>query len=91
MFPHRTADIGILVGDKNYWGLGMGQDAWDTFGNWLLNFGGMRKITGGTVSGNAAMIRIMERFGMIREAVRYKQQIFDGITHDVLYYAKFNE
>ena len=91
MVPHRTADIGILVGDKNYWGFGMGQDAWDTLGNWLLDAGGMRKITGGTASGNVAMIRIMERFGMISEAVRFKQQIFDGIAHDLLYYAKFNE
>jgi len=88
--PHNTADMGILLGNKNYWGLGLGQQAWNTLGNWLIESVGIRKITGGTVSKNLAMIKIMENFGMFHEATRSKQQIFDGIAHDVQYYSKFN-
>ena len=40
---HETADIGIMIGDRNWWGHGIGGDAWRTMqigqiGDGLLKF-----------------------------------------------------
>ena len=35
------------------------------------------------------MIRIMEKTGMVLEAVRYKQELLANEPQDLLYYAKY--
>lgn len=87
--PHGTADIGIMVGAREAWGRGYGQAAWDALLAHLLANPGIRKVTGGTLSCNRAMVRIMERAGMTHEATRRAQEIVEGRPEDVLYYARF--
>ena len=87
---HGTVDVGIMIGEKSVWGLGFGQDAWDTLTNWLLQQENIRKLTAGTLACNYGMIKIMERSGMILEAVRTAQEIVDEQPVDLLYYSKFN-
>lgn len=87
--PHGTADIGILIGRKSVWGTGVGQDAWNTLVNCLIDQPSIRKVTAGTLSSNAAMIRIMERSGMCCEAIRPKQEMLDGEPLDLHYYGKY--
>jgi [ribosomal protein S5]-alanine N-acetyltransferase len=86
---HGTADVGIMIGARELWGQGLGQDAWDTLGTWLLVQPGMRKWTAGALACNPGMLRLLERSGMHLEAQRREQEIVDGQAHDVLYYAKF--
>jgi ribosomal-protein-alanine N-acetyltransferase len=86
---HLTADVGIMVGNPQVWGQGVGFDAWKTWCEWLLAARGLRKLTAGTLDCNHAMIRIMERSGMHREAVRRQQELVEGEPHDILYYARF--
>lgn len=86
---HRTADIGILIGDRGAWGGGFGQDAWNTLLTWLLGEGGMRKVTAGTLAINQPMIRIAEQSGMLLEGQRARQEIVEGHEVDILQYARF--
>ena len=86
---HRTADMGILIGDRSAWGGGFGQDAWNTLLGWLLGEGAMRKVTAGTLAVNEPMIRIAERSGMLLEGRRVRQEIVDGEEVDILQYARF--
>lgn len=86
---HGTVDVGILIGDKSVWGMGYGQDAWNTLTNWLLERDDIRKLTAGTLAGNHGMIKLMERAGMHHEATRSAQEIVGGQAMDILYYAKF--
>lgn len=88
---HGTADVGILIGNRSVWGQGYGQDAWDTLLHWLLRERRIRKVTAGTLACNAAMLRLMERSGMHREAERKQQEICDGSPTDLLYYARFSD
>lgn len=89
---HETADMGLMVGERRIWGMGFGQDAWNTLGAWLLGPEvGIRKLTGGTARPNVAMVRIMEQFGMQLEAVRRAQEMIEGQATDLLYYAKFKD
>lgn len=87
--PHETADIGILIGRKAVWGSGVGQDAWNTLVNWLIEDRRIRKVTAGALSSNKAMIRIMERSGMHFEALRPKQELLDGEPLDLHYYGRY--
>ena len=87
---HSTVDVGILIGDKSVWGLGYGQDAWNTLTNWLLECDDIRKLTAGTLACNHGMIKLMERSGMQHEATHKAQEIVNSDAVDILYYAKFS-
>ena len=87
--PHGTADIGILIGQKSVWGTGVGQDAWNTLVNWFIEQRRIRKVTAGALSSNKAMIRIMERSGMHCEAIRPKQEVFNGEPLALHYYGNY--
>lgn len=87
---HGTVDVGIMIGDKAVWGKGYGQDAWNTMTDWLLGREDIRKLTAGTLACNLGMIKLMERSGMSLEAVRKAQEVVEGRTEDILYYAKFH-
>jgi ribosomal-protein-alanine N-acetyltransferase len=89
--PHGTADMGLLIGSRKHWGKGLGLDAWMTLMDWLFKYCSIRKVTGGAVSINIGMVRIMERAGMELEAVRARQQIVEGEARDELYFAKFGD
>ena len=88
--PHGTVDIGIMVGRSSVWGSGVGYDAWNTLLSWFLAKPNIRKVTAGAMRANTAMIRIMERSGMMLESIRFKQELLDGVPQDLLYYAKFS-
>jgi RimJ/RimL family protein N-acetyltransferase len=86
---HQTADIGLLVGDPDSWGKGIGLDAFTTVVNSIEKSGFIRKITAGTVRPNVRMIRIIERTGLLLEATRHDHEILEGCPVDILLYAKF--
>ena len=84
---HGTADIGLLI-DSSMQGKGLGKDAWATLMNYLLD-SGTRKVTGGTLRCNTAMVRIMRGCGMHHDGVRARQELIDGVAQDMLHFAKF--
>lgn len=86
---HGTCDVGIMIGERTRWGGGYGQEAWDLLTAWLLSDGGVRKLTAGCLAPNHGMVRLMERSGMSREAVRVGQEIVDGKPEDIVLYARF--
>ena len=88
---HGTADVGVLIGDAAVWGLGLGQDAWDTILNWLLHRAKVRKITAGTLACNHGMVTVMKRSGMQHEATRKAQEIVEDVPQDMLYFARFHD
>ncbi|AVR94301.1 GNAT family N-acetyltransferase [Pseudoduganella armeniaca] len=83
---HGTADIGLMIGSG---GRGLGRDAWATMLDYLLAQG-TRKVTGGTLRCNLAMVKIMQACGMQPDGVRVGQELVDGQPQDILYFARFN-
>lgn len=84
---HGTCDIGLLIGAKRQ-GKGLGKDAWNTLMSHLLATG-TRKVTGGALRCNKAMVRIMQSCGMHPDGVRERQELVNGVPEDILYFAKF--
>ena len=87
---HGTADIGIMVGNRLAWGRGIGYKAWILLMNYLIKQLKVRKVTGGTLRSNLAMVRIMEKSKMKLEAVRQEHELVDGVPEDILYFCKFS-
>jgi [ribosomal protein S5]-alanine N-acetyltransferase len=86
---HRTADLGLLIGERSAWGQGYGLEAWTALMEALFAHLELRKITAGTLRPNTGMLKIMERSGMHEEAVRTRQELLAGKEEDVLYFARF--
>lgn len=86
---HRTADVGIMIGNREFWSGGYGQEAWNLVLDWLLSEGAARKITAGTLDCNIGMIKLMERSGMELEGIRKAQELVHGEPHDILLYGRF--
>jgi [ribosomal protein S5]-alanine N-acetyltransferase len=86
---HGTADIGLMVGNKNIWGKGVGFEAWMLVMDFLFKQYNIRKVTGGTLRSNYGMIRIMEKAAMTHEATKEKHELLNGHPEDILYFCKF--
>jgi [ribosomal protein S5]-alanine N-acetyltransferase len=87
--PHETADMGILIGDRNSWGQGVGKDAWSTLMSLLLESGKVRKVTGGALRCNVGMVNVMLKTGMSPDGLRIGQELVEGVPQDVLHFARF--
>ncbi len=84
---HGTVDIGLLI-CAAVQGKGFGKDCWSTLMSYLLATG-TRKVTGGTLRCNVAMVRIMKACGMQPDGVRVAHELVDGKAQDILHFAKF--
>jgi RimJ/RimL family protein N-acetyltransferase len=81
---NQTADIGILIGESSARGCGFGKHAWGVAMDYLLRSTAIRKVTGGTVASNAAMVKVFLHWNMTLEGVRREQQLVGGTAVDVL-------
>jgi RimJ/RimL family protein N-acetyltransferase len=86
---HLVADIGIMIGNKSFWGQGLGGEAWSLVMEFLFADRGMRKVTGGTLATNKGMIEVMNRCGMHLEGVREKHFMLAGLAVDIQLFARF--
>lgn len=85
---HRTADIGILIGNPNLWGQGLGLEAFTTLSRALYHSGHLRKLTSGCLAENRGMVSILEKAGFKLEATRVAQELLDDLPSDIVYYSK---
>ena len=60
------ADIGIMIGEKRFWGKGIGSETVSLLSNYAFNELNLRKLTGGAMSSNKPMLNIFDRLGFIR-------------------------
>ena len=81
---HRTAEIGIVIGDKSYWGKGLGNEAW-----WLMTRYGLltlnlNKITARIFAGNENSLRVARRSGFVVEGEHAEQFYRHGEYHSLV-------
>lgn len=83
------ADISILIGERSVQGRGIGSEAWSLVLAFLLNDLHVRKVTGGCMAANRAMVRLMQSAGMVPDGKRVGHYLLDGIPTDIVYFARF--
>ena len=72
---NKTADMGILIGDKNYLGKSYGSEAWKLLIKYLFKNLKILKVTGGTKKKHKAMIKIFKNNKMKLSKSNLKKQI----------------
>ncbi|BAV33530.1 acetyltransferase [Sulfuricaulis limicola] len=90
-FSTRTADIGIMIGDRGYWGKGMATDALFAICNYAFNDLSARKLTAGAVSANKAVIRAFQKIGFLEEGRLRKKLLISGEYMDHVLLGCFRE
>ena len=89
---NSVADLGILIGDKEYWGKGLGTEAWQAFCDYLIN-NGIRKIEAGMMGCNFGMVKICRKTHMEEEGRRWSHFLVDfhgqPVATDLIQYARF--
>lgn len=89
---NRTADLGILIGEKEATrGKGFATEAWKAVSKYLFRAEKLRKITAGAISENKPMLKLMKRVGMVNDGKRRRHFLWNGKETDVIYMAFFKK
>ena len=84
-WSHGDAEVGIGIGDREYWGQGYGTDAMRV----ILRYGFMelnlKRITLGVFAYNARAIRSYEKSGFVHEGRQRKALCRDRSRADIVY------
>lgn len=83
-FIDRSADFGILIGDRSHNGRGVGQRAGRALFMHAFSKLNLERIACGTAATNLGMIRLAAKLGMIQEGRRRAARYLDGEWVDVL-------
>ncbi len=86
---HRFADLGIMIGDKNYWGKGYGQEACRMFLEYAFKRLNLNKVILGVYGNHKSAIKTYQKVGFriegrIKELLyfesKYQDKIIMGIS-----------
>jgi RimJ/RimL family protein N-acetyltransferase len=81
---HRTADTGLMIGRKEFWGRGYAFEAWHLLVEYAFQRLGLRKIIAGAVADNIASIVTLEKLGFKIEGTFRKEYLMDGEYQDAM-------
>lgn len=81
-FALRTATIAIMIGDKKFWGQGLGPEAMQLLIDYAFKDLGMSTITLGVRSSNVSAIRSYKKIGFVEVARAKDFHLDDNIISD---------
>ncbi|HZK12571.1 MAG TPA: GNAT family protein [Atribacterota bacterium] len=83
-WKNRNAELGIVIGDKEYWGKGYGSDAINTLLNHAFNQMNLNKVYLRVFDYNQRGIRCYKKCGFKEEGRLRKGQFYGGKYYDVI-------
>lgn len=86
---HQRGEIGIMIGDRDAWGLGIGTAAIIAICAIAKHELRLRKITAGCYASNVGSQRAFEKAGFSVEGIRPRHYILDGRDEDLVLLARF--
>ena len=81
-FHHGFGEIGLLIGEPEFWGKGFGSKAIGMLCEAFFEFGVLRKVTAGVTEGNLGSMRAFEKNGFVIEGLLRNQNI--GVNGELL-------
>ena len=84
-----TADIGIMIGDKDYWGKGVAKESISLACNYAFDFLCLRKLSSGCAAQNIAMVKAFESIGFKKEGQIRKKLLISGNYDDHILFGVF--
>lgn len=82
-WKNRAATLGIVLGEKTYWGRGYGTDAVRTILRFAFRELNLHRVELEVFAGNLRAIRCYEKAGFVSEGVRREAVFRDGRYHDI--------
>jgi RimJ/RimL family protein N-acetyltransferase len=80
----RSAELAIIIGDKRYWGKGVGIEAWKLMMDYGFRVLNLHRLYCGCANKNLGMKRIAEKSGMKSEGRRRDSFFKNGRYDDIL-------
>ena len=77
-FIHRFADVGILIGEKDCWGRGLGTETIRIISEYAFSKLNLNKLTAGCYDQNIGSIKAFKKAGFSEEGIRKQQYFCDG-------------
>jgi len=83
---HKKAEITYVVGDRKYWGKGVGSFAVLEITKKAINYYKLNKLFAGVVDINVGSRRVLEKNGFVLEGTRVKHLFYGGKFYNQLDY-----
>jgi RimJ/RimL family protein N-acetyltransferase len=80
---NRVGKVGIMIGEKNYWGMGFGTEAMKLLVKYAFNTLNLERVELDTYAFNHRAIKSYKKVGFIEEGCRRKAHFINGQYHDV--------
>lgn len=87
---HKYADIGFLIGEKQYWGRGIATEAIKLATDYAFNTLKLHKLWGGAYSPNIGSVKAFIKNGYEQEGIKRSQYLCHGEYVDDIMYGKVN-
>jgi RimJ/RimL family protein N-acetyltransferase len=87
---HKYAEVGLVIGDKSFWGKGIGTEAIKLVVEFAFNTLLLNKVTAGIYSNNIASLKAFQKLGFEIEGHQKKQFLFNGQYIDRYLVGKIN-
>jgi len=81
---HRSAILPILLGNRDFWGRGIGTEAESLLIEYAFNRLGLRKMIHTPIASNIGSVRMAEKLGFQLEGVLREEVFIEGGYHDQL-------
>ena len=75
---HKRAEIGLIIGEKSFWGKGFASEEIKLVVDYAFNELGLHKLTAGVYSNNVGSIKAFENVNFSIEGVRKKHCLCNG-------------
>ena len=79
---HRTATLGLVIGDKRFHGQGLGEEATRLCLRYAFERLGLRKVSLGVLASNTRAFQLYRRLGFVVEGCKRQEYWSDGAYHD---------
>ena len=79
---HKTADFGFLIGDKNWWGKGIGTETAKRMVKYGFDQVGYKRIGAVSAAYNVRSLNALQKAGFQIEGIRKSYVLRDGEYHD---------
>lgn len=90
LWENSSGEISILIGEKDMWGKGIATEAYKLIIDYGFNMLGMHRLYSGMTARNKAMIKVVEKIGMLYEGISKEALFKDGVYLDIARYAIIN-
>ena len=85
-----TADIGIMIGDRSFWGRGLATNVTSLAVEYCFKRLGLRKVTAGVMGINPAMVHCFKKIGFVQEGCFRKQDFYESEFVDHIHMGCFS-